>query len=79
MEEGERKIFLKNMRRFKFDALKKTDLMKKIVKKCTNLTPRTMKCSRCGYINGSALAFSLDAFIMVVANKNCIACLLIAN
>lgn len=61
LEDRERQKFLKKMRSFKLDNLKKTDLMKMIVKRCTNLSPKALKCSRCGYVNGSASALSLDA------------------
>ncbi|KAG7947064.1 hypothetical protein I3843_14G075400 [Carya illinoinensis] len=43
------------MRSPKIEPLKKTELMKVIVKKCNNLTSgnKAVKCSRCGYVNVS--------------------------
>lgn len=48
--------YLKKMRNPKLEALRKTELMKEIVKKCNNLTSsnKAVKCSRCGYVNGLA-------------------------
>ncbi|KAF4400135.1 hypothetical protein G4B88_021349 [Cannabis sativa] len=42
--------FLKKMRSTKIEPLKKTELMKKIVKKCNS---RAAKCPKCGSLNGS--------------------------
>ncbi|XP_062171677.1 DNA-directed RNA polymerase III subunit 1 [Alnus glutinosa] len=58
--------YLKKMRSPKLEALKKTELMKEIVKKCNNLTSsnKAVKCSRCGYVNVSVKrAVSLPGFI----------------
>ncbi|XP_059626701.1 DNA-directed RNA polymerase III subunit 1 isoform X2 [Cornus florida] len=42
------------MRNTKIDALKKSEIMKMIVKRCTAMasSKKFVKCSRCGYING---------------------------
>ncbi|KAL6275979.1 hypothetical protein ACE6H2_019580 [Prunus campanulata] len=55
LEEGMRNDFLKKMRSPKMEPLRKTELMKKVVKKCNNLATnyRPVKCSKCGFINGS--------------------------
>ncbi|CAB4282588.1 unnamed protein product [Prunus armeniaca] len=55
LEEGMRNDFLKKMRSPKMEPLRKTELMKKIVKKCNSLATnyRPVKCSKCGFINGS--------------------------
>ncbi|KAG6629289.1 hypothetical protein CIPAW_14G074800 [Carya illinoinensis] len=55
LEEDLRKEYLKKMRSPKIEPLKKTELMKVIVKKCNNLTSgnKAVKCSRCGYVNVS--------------------------
>ncbi|TQD75003.1 hypothetical protein C1H46_039471 [Malus baccata] len=55
LEEGMRIEFLKKMRRPKMEPMKKSELMKVIVKKCNSLTTnnRPVKCSKCGFINGS--------------------------
>ncbi|KAL5581146.1 hypothetical protein UlMin_013588 [Ulmus minor] len=50
LDEQLRKDYLKKMRSSKIEPLKKNELMKRMVKKCTN---RSVKCSKCGYINGS--------------------------
>ncbi|XP_057978200.1 DNA-directed RNA polymerase III subunit 1 [Malania oleifera] len=56
LEEEPRKDFLKKMRNPKMDFLRKSDLRKRIVKKCTALASsrKAVKCPRCGYINGIA-------------------------
>ncbi|KAF5727410.1 DNA-directed RNA polymerase III subunit rpc1 isoform X1 [Tripterygium wilfordii] len=48
LEENLRKDYLKKMRSPKVEPLRKTELMKLVVKKCNTI----VKCSRCGYING---------------------------
>lgn len=60
-----RNDFLKKMRSPKMEPLRKTELMKKIVKKCNNLTTnyRPVKCSKCGFINGLVSIFFLYTFI----------------
>ncbi|XP_071737899.1 DNA-directed RNA polymerase III subunit 1-like [Rutidosis leptorrhynchoides] len=52
--ENERVEQLKKMRNFKLDHLKKTDIFKKVVKRCTAMASsrKAVTCSRCGYING---------------------------
>ncbi|XP_031282387.1 DNA-directed RNA polymerase III subunit 1 [Pistacia vera] len=46
------KEYLKKMRSPKMEALRKSDLMKSMVKKCSTMASKAMKCPRCGYING---------------------------
>ncbi|XP_008465290.3 DNA-directed RNA polymerase III subunit 1 [Cucumis melo] len=55
LEEKLYKDFLRKMRNPKLEALRKCDLVKKIIKKCSTLTTgnKSTKCSRCGYLNGS--------------------------
>ncbi|KAL8161055.1 hypothetical protein V2J09_012544 [Rumex salicifolius] len=43
--------YLKKMRNPKFDSLKKTELKKKLVQKCSG-SAKAIKCWRCGYQNG---------------------------
>ncbi|KMS96001.1 hypothetical protein BVRB_002940 [Beta vulgaris subsp. vulgaris] len=50
LPEKECKEFLKKMRNNKLDSLQKTELRKKIVKKCTSKLE--VQCLRCGYLNG---------------------------
>ncbi|XP_015874201.3 DNA-directed RNA polymerase III subunit 1 isoform X1 [Ziziphus jujuba] len=49
LEDERRQKLLKKMRSPKMDALKKTRLMKDIVKDLSN---KAIKCYRCGYVNG---------------------------
>lgn len=62
LEEKLYKDFLRKMRNPKLEALRKCELAKKIVKKCTTLTSsnKSMKCSRCGYLNGLDFTFYFD-------------------
>lgn len=59
--EDLRKEYLKKMRSPKLEPLKKSELMKAIVKKCNNLTSsnKAVKCSRCGHVNGLASTLML--------------------
>ncbi|KAI3678420.1 hypothetical protein L6452_37711 [Arctium lappa] len=52
--EEERVDFLKKMRNPKLDHLKKNDIFKRVVKRCTAMasSKKAVTCSRCGYING---------------------------
>ncbi|KAK2985575.1 hypothetical protein RJ640_025008 [Escallonia rubra] len=52
--EKERVEALRKMRNSKLEPLKKSELFKKTVKRCTSMasTKKAVKCSRCGYING---------------------------
>ncbi|CAO2831975.1 unnamed protein product [Amaranthus hypochondriacus] len=50
LPEKECKVSLKKMRNPKLDSLQKTELRKKIVKKCTSRAE--VLCLRCGYLNG---------------------------
>ncbi|KAJ4725928.1 DNA-directed RNA polymerase subunit [Melia azedarach] len=52
LEEKLSKDYLKKMRNPKMEALRKTDLMKSIVKKCSTMASKAVRCPRCGYING---------------------------
>lgn len=54
LDEKASKDYLKKMRNQKMEALKKAELMKKIVQKCTAMasSKKAVKCSRCGYMNG---------------------------
>lgn len=53
------KEHLKKMRSPKMDPLRKADLMKTIVKKCSSMaSSKPVKCHRCGYMNGLCSAFS---------------------
>ncbi|XVE59161.1 hypothetical protein DITRI_Ditri05aG0023300 [Diplodiscus trichospermus] len=46
--------YLKKMRNPKIDALRKGDIMKSIVKKCSAMaSSKAVKCWRCGYVNGT--------------------------
>lgn len=67
LEEGMRIEFLKKMRRPKMEPMKKSELMKVIVKKCNSLTTnnRPVKCSKCGFINGLAHIFPLDTLLFL--------------
>nr|GMD59858.1 DNA-directed RNA polymerase iii subunit 1 [Ipomoea batatas] len=51
--EKERQYFLKKMRNPKLEHLKKNELLKRIVKRCTAMASghKAVACSRCGYIN----------------------------
>lgn len=60
LEEKLCKDYLKKMRNPKMEALRKTDLMKSIVKKCSTMASKAVKCPRCGYINGLAFTFTVD-------------------
>ncbi|KAE8693139.1 hypothetical protein F3Y22_tig00110819pilonHSYRG00424 [Hibiscus syriacus] len=49
------KSYLKKMRAPKIEPLKKAELVKTIVKKCTAMAgSKAVKCSRCGFVNGTA-------------------------
>ncbi|GMN24463.1 hypothetical protein TIFTF001_000574 [Ficus carica] len=50
LEDKLRKDYMKKMRSSKLDPLKKRELMKKMVKKCIG---KPVRCSKCGYMNGS--------------------------
>ncbi|KAK9279694.1 hypothetical protein L1049_013374 [Liquidambar formosana] len=54
LEEKLRKDFLKKMRSSRLEALRKSELMKRIVGKCSSMasSKKSVKCSRCGYVNG---------------------------
>ncbi|XP_074366508.1 DNA-directed RNA polymerase III subunit 1 [Apium graveolens] len=54
LPEKEHAEFLKRMRK-DIDSLKKTELFKRIVKKCTAMasSKKAVKCLKCGYINGT--------------------------
>ncbi|KAM7490586.1 hypothetical protein LguiA_033507 [Lonicera macranthoides] len=54
LAEKDRVDFLKKMRNPKLEPLKKSELFKKIVKRCTALasSKKAVKCPRCDYING---------------------------
>ncbi|OMO91373.1 RNA polymerase, alpha subunit [Corchorus olitorius] len=46
--------FLKRMRNPKIEALKKVEIMKSIVKKCTAMAGgKAVKCRKCGFVNGT--------------------------
>ncbi|KAK8361606.1 hypothetical protein V6Z12_A03G049800 [Gossypium hirsutum] len=48
------KDYLKKMRAPKTEPLKKAEIMKSVVKKCTAMAGgKAVKCSRCGYLNGT--------------------------
>lgn len=59
LEEKLFKDFLRKMRNPKLEALRKVDLVKKIIKKCSTLTTgnKSTRCSRCGYLNGLDFTF----------------------
>lgn len=67
LEEKLYKDFLRKMRNPKLEALRKSDLVKKIIKKCTSLTSgnKSMKCSRCGYLNGLDFTFLISLYIYI--------------
>ena len=50
------------------EALKKAELMKKIVQKCTAMasSKKAVKCSTCGYMNGLFLSFHLSNSILML-------------
>lgn len=52
--EKERVEFLKKMRNPRMEPLRKSEMFKKIVKRCNSMASSTkaVKCSRCGYVNG---------------------------
>lgn len=54
------KDYLKKMRAPKTEPLKKAEIMKSVVKKCTAMAGgKAVKCSRCGYLNGLDSIFFL--------------------
>ncbi|CAB4273865.1 unnamed protein product [Prunus armeniaca] len=55
LKEEMRVELLRRMRNPKLGPLKKTELVKMVVKKCTGLAAnnRPVECSKCGYLNGS--------------------------
>ncbi|CAL5419427.1 unnamed protein product [Camellia sinensis] len=52
--EKERVEFLKKMRNSRIEPLKKSEILKLMVKRCNGMASsrKAVKCSRCGYING---------------------------
>uniref|UniRef100_A0A6M2EG35 DNA-directed RNA polymerase subunit n=1 Tax=Populus davidiana TaxID=266767 RepID=A0A6M2EG35_9ROSI len=53
IDEKLRKSYLKKMRNPRTEPLKKNELMKEIVKKCSTMaSSKAVKCLRCGYMNG---------------------------
>lgn len=54
LDDKNRRDILKKMRNPRTEPLKKTELQKKVVKRCTAMTSgqRTVTCSKCGYMNG---------------------------
>eukprot|EP00258_Populus_trichocarpa_P001242 XP_002300065.2 DNA-directed RNA polymerase III subunit 1 isoform X1 [Populus trichocarpa] len=53
VDEKLRKSYLKRMRNPRTEPLKKNELMKEIVKKCSSMaSSKAVKCLRCGYMNG---------------------------
>ncbi|XP_052199339.1 DNA-directed RNA polymerase III subunit 1 isoform X2 [Diospyros lotus] len=54
LPEKERVDFLKKMRNPRIEPLKKSEVLKRIVKRCNAMasTKKAVKCSRCRYING---------------------------
>ncbi|KAI3773601.1 hypothetical protein L1987_48131 [Smallanthus sonchifolius] len=54
LSEEERVDNLKKMRNPKMDHLKKNEIFKRVVKRCTAIatSKKAVTCSRCGYING---------------------------
>ncbi|KAJ4833985.1 DNA-directed RNA polymerase III subunit 1 [Turnera subulata] len=53
LDEKSSKDNLKKMRSPKMETLKKVELMKSIVKKCSTMaSSRQIECKRCGYLNG---------------------------
>ncbi|KAI8573806.1 hypothetical protein RHMOL_Rhmol01G0304200 [Rhododendron molle] len=54
LPEKERVEFLKKIRNPKLEPLRKSEILKRIVKRCNSMASsrKAVKCSRCGYING---------------------------
>nr|XP_009800353.1 PREDICTED: DNA-directed RNA polymerase III subunit rpc1 [Nicotiana sylvestris]XP_009800354.1 PREDICTED: DNA-directed RNA polymerase III subunit rpc1 [Nicotiana sylvestris] len=54
LDDKERRVFLKKMRNPRTEPLMKSELQKKVVKKCTSMTSgqKSVTCSKCGYMNG---------------------------
>ncbi|KAE9463493.1 hypothetical protein C3L33_04598, partial [Rhododendron williamsianum] len=54
LPEKERVEFLKKIRNPKLEPLRKSEILKRIVKRCNSMasSKKAVKCSRCGYING---------------------------
>ncbi|GFP90332.1 DNA-directed RNA polymerase iii subunit rpc1 [Phtheirospermum japonicum] len=54
LEEKLRLDFLQKMRKPNIDPLRKSEILRNVVKKCNSLTAsrRAVVCSRCGFING---------------------------
>ncbi|KAL6556325.1 DNA-directed RNA polymerase III subunit 1 [Orobanche gracilis] len=54
LEEKQRQDFLRMMRNPKTEPLRKTEILKSVVKKCNSMAAnkRSAECSRCGYMNG---------------------------
>ncbi|KAF7153706.1 hypothetical protein RHSIM_Rhsim01G0223300 [Rhododendron simsii] len=54
LSEKERVEFLKKIRNPKLEPLRKSEILKRIVKRCNSMASsrKAAKCSRCGYING---------------------------
>lgn len=58
---------LRKMRNPKIDPLRKSDLMKMMVKKCsTMVSNKAVKCTRCGEMNGISSTFVLINSILLV-------------
>lgn len=55
---------LRKMRNPKMEPLKKTELAKAVVKKCSTMaSQRIITCKKCGYLNGMILNYFLDETI----------------
>lgn len=59
LDDKERRVFLKKMRNPRTEPLMKSELQKKVVKKCTSMTSgqKSVTCSKCGYMNGLIFFF----------------------
>lgn len=44
------------------EALRKSDLMKSMVKKCSTMASKAVRCPRCGYVNGLAFTFLVTTY-----------------
>ena len=68
LDEKASKDYLKKMRSQKMEALKKAELMKKIVQRCTAMasSKKAVKCSRCGYMSGLFLSFPLTSSTLML-------------
>nr|GMC58554.1 DNA-directed RNA polymerase III subunit 1-like isoform X1 [Ipomoea batatas] len=64
--EKERLEFLRKMRNTKLEHLRKNELLKRVVKRCTAMTSgrKAVICSRCGCVNGLITSLCLYDYVV---------------